>query len=165
MNPGVDLNIPDFSGMNGLPEFLQDRISKLNNDGYKSIAQNINQTVNNVLSSSRAGTAYGKSVLNGLQNGQFDPEQAKDLNAVSNQLQARTEGISYLINVFTELQNSATTDFGKAFQGRVDRLTKLKSGMENANNGIKDIVNVIGTGQEVKKDVTDVANQKIRQMH
>ena len=65
-------------------------------------------------------------------------------------MQARTEGISYLINVFTELQNSATTDFGKSFQGRVDRLTKLKSGMENANNGIKDIVNVIGTGQEVK---------------
>ena len=96
---------------------LQDLdLSKLNNDGYKSIAQNINQTVNNVLSSSRAGTAYGKSVLNGLQNGQFDPEQAKkDLNAVSNQLQARTEGISYLINVFTELQNSATTDFGKSF--------------------------------------------------
>ena len=26
----------------------------------------------------------------------------------------------------------------------------LKNGMENANNGIKDIVNVIGTGQEVK---------------
>ncbi|PGU09539.1 phage infection protein [Bacillus cereus] len=164
MNPGVDLNIPDFSGMNGLPEFpARPDLSKLNNDGYKSIAQNINQTVNNVLSSSRAGTAYGKSVLNGLQNGQFDPEQAKkDLNAVSNQLQARTEGISYLINVFTELQNSATTDFGKSFfQGRVDRLTKLKSGMENANNGIKDIVNVIGTGQEVKKDVTDVANQKL----
>ena len=43
----------------------------------------------------------------------------------------------------------------------MDRLTKLKSGMENANNGIKDIVNVIGTGQEVKKDVTDVANQKL----
>ncbi|MRC08327.1 phage infection protein, partial [Bacillus thuringiensis] len=67
-----------------------------------------------------------------------------------------------LINVFTELQKSATTDFGQSFfQGRVDRLTKLKSGMENANNGIKDIVNVIGTGQEVKKDVTDVANQKL----
>ena len=33
--------------------------------------------------------------------------------------------------------------------------------MENANNGIKDIVNVIGKGQEVKKDVTDVANQKL----
>ena len=79
MNPGVDLNIPDFSGMNGLPEFpARPDLSKLNNDGYKSIAQNINQTVNNVLSSSRAGTAYGKSVLNGLQNGQFDPEQAKE---------------------------------------------------------------------------------------
>ena len=26
--------------------------------------------------------------------------------------------------------------------------------MENANNGVKDIVNVIGTGQEVKQDVT-----------
>ncbi|GAB6436590.1 YhgE/Pip domain-containing protein [Bacillus luti] len=164
MNPGVDLNIPDFSGMNGLPEFpARPDLSKLNSDGYKSIAQNINQTVNNVLSSSRAGTAYGKSVVNGLQNGKFDPEQAKkDLNAVSDQLQARTDSIAYLINVFTELQNSATTDFGKNFfQGRVDRLTKLKSGMENANNGIKDIVNVIGTGQEVKKDVTDVANQKL----
>ncbi|KAB2445747.1 YhgE/Pip domain-containing protein [Bacillus luti] len=164
MNPGVDLNIPDFSGMNGLPEFpARPDLSKLNSDGYKSIAQNINQTVNNVLSSSRAGTAYGKSVVNGLQNGKFDPEQAKkDLNAVSDQLQARTDGIAYLINVFTELQNSVTTDFGKNFfQGRVDRLTKLKSGMENANNGIKDIVNVIGTGQEVKKDVTDVANQKL----
>ncbi|MGE6539943.1 YhgE/Pip family protein [Bacillus luti] len=164
MNPGVDLNIPDFSGMNGLPEFpARPDLSKLNSDGYKSIAQNINQTVNNVLSSSRAGTAYGKSVVNGLQNGKFDPEQAKkDLNAVSDQLQARTDGIGYLINVFTELQNSVTTDFGKNFfQGRVDRLTKLKSGMENANNGIKDIVNVIGTGQEVKKDVTDVANQKL----
>ncbi|MEI5892764.1 YhgE/Pip domain-containing protein [Bacillus cereus] len=164
MNPGVDLNIPDFSGMNGLPEFpARPDLSKLNSDGYKSIAQNINQTVNNVLSSSRAGTAYGKSVVNGLQNGKFDPEQAKkDLNAVSDQLQARTDSIAYLINVFTELQNSVTTDFGKNFfQGRVDRLTKLKSGMENANNGIKDIVNVIGTGQEVKKDVTDVANQKL----
>ncbi|MGE6402202.1 YhgE/Pip family protein [Bacillus cereus] len=161
MNPGVDLNIPD---LNGLPEFpARPDLSKLNSDGYKSIAQNINQTVNNVLSSSRAGTAYGKSVLNGLQNGKFDPEQAKkDLNAVSDQLQARTDGISYLINFFTELQKSVTTDFGKSFfQGRVDHLTKLKGGMENANNGIKDIVNVIGTGQEVKKDVTDVANQKL----
>ena len=78
MNPGVDLNIPDLSGMNGLPEFpARPDLSKLNSDGYKNIAQNINQTVNNVLSSSRAGTAYGKSVVNGLQNGKFDPEQAK----------------------------------------------------------------------------------------
>ncbi|PGZ00160.1 phage infection protein [Bacillus cereus] len=161
MNPGVDLNIPD---LNGLPEFpARPDLSKLNSDGYKSIAQNINQTVNNVLSSSRAGTAYGKSVLNGLQNGKFDREQAKkDLNAVSDQLQARTDGIAYLINFFTELQKSVTTDFGKNFfQGRVDHLTNLKSGMENANNGIKDVVNAIGTGQEVKKDVTDVANQKL----
>ena len=36
----------------------------------------------------------------------------------------------------------------------------MLKGMENANNGIKDIVNVIGKGQ-VKKDVTDVANQKL----
>ncbi|WP_212935197.1 YhgE/Pip domain-containing protein [Bacillus hominis] len=161
MNPGVDLNIPD---LNGLPEFpARPDLSKLNSDGYKSIAQNINQTVNNVLSSSRAGTAYGKSVLNGLQNGKFDPEQAKkDLNAVSDHLQTGTDGISYLINFFTELQKSVTNDFGKSFfQGRVDHLTKLKGGMENANNGIKDVVNAIGTGQEVKKDVTDVANQKL----
>ncbi|UOB79444.1 YhgE/Pip domain-containing protein [Bacillus sp. ZJS3] len=159
MNPGIDL-----SGMKGLPEFpARPDLSKINDEGYKNIARNINQTVNNVLNSARAGTAYGKSVVNGLQNGQFDPEKAKqDLNAVSENLQGRTDSIAYLINVFTELQKSATTDFGQSFfQGRVDRLTKLKSGMENANNGIKDIVNVIGTGQEVKKDVTDVANQKL----
>ncbi|WP_242236000.1 YhgE/Pip domain-containing protein [Bacillus cereus group sp. BfR-BA-01316] len=159
MNPGIDL-----SGMKGLPEFpARPDLSKLNDEGYKNIARNINQTANNVLNSARAGTAYGKSVVNGLQNGQFDPEKAKqDLNAVSENLQGRTDSVAYLINVFTELQKSATTDFGQSFfQGRVDRLTKLKSGMENANNGIKDIVNVIGTGQEVKKDVTDVANQKL----
>ncbi|MGN4849093.1 YhgE/Pip family protein [Bacillus cereus group sp. MYBK134-1] len=159
MNPGIDL-----SGMKGLPEFpARPDLSKMNDEGYKNIARNINQTVNNVLNSARAGTAYGKSVVNGLQNGQFDPEKAKqDLNAVSENLQGRTDSIAYLINVFTELQKSATTDFGQSFfQGRVDRLTKLKIGMENANKGIKDIVNVIGTGQEVKKDVTDVANQKL----
>ncbi|MES1053100.1 YhgE/Pip domain-containing protein [Bacillus thuringiensis] len=159
MNPGIDL-----SGMKGLPEFpARPDLSKMNDEGYKNIARNINQTVNNVLNSARAGTAYGKSVVNGLQNGQFDPEKAKqDLNAVSENLQGRTDSIAYLINVFTELQKSATTDFGQSFfQGRVDRLTKLKSGMENANKGIKDIVNVIDTGQEVKKDVTDVANQKL----
>ncbi|MGF9851896.1 YhgE/Pip domain-containing protein [Bacillus paramobilis] len=159
MNPGIDL-----SGMKGLPEFpARPDLSKMNDEGYKNIARNINQTVNNVLNSARAGTAYGKSVVNGLQNGQFDPEKAKqDLNAVSENLQGRTDSIAYLINVFTELQKSATTDFGQSFfQGRVNRLTSLKGKMENANNGIKDIVNVIGTGQEVKKDVTDVANQKL----
>ncbi len=150
--------------MKGLPEFpARPDLSKMNDEGYKNIARNINQTVNNVLNSARAGTAYGKSVVNGLQNGQFDPEKAKqDLNAVSENLQGRTDSIAYLINVFTELQKSATTDFGQSFfKGRVDRLTSLKGKMENANNGIKDIVNVIGTGQEVKKDVTDVANQKL----
>ncbi|MGE7871459.1 YhgE/Pip family protein [Bacillus paramycoides] len=159
MNPGVDL-----SGMKGLPEFpARPDLSKLNDEGYKNIARNINQTANNVLNSARAGTTYGKSVVNGLQNGQFDPEKAKqDLNAVSENLQGRTDSIAYLINVFTELQKSATTDFGNSFfKGRVDHLTELKGRMENANNGIKDIVNVIGTGQEVKKDVTDVANQKL----
>ncbi|MCC2389583.1 YhgE/Pip domain-containing protein [Bacillus pacificus] len=159
MNPGIDL-----SGMKGLPEFpARPDLSKMNDEGYKNIARNINQTVNNVLNSARAGTAYGKSVVNGLQNGQFDPEKAKqDLNAVSENLQGRTDSIAYLINVFTELQKSATTDFGQSFfKGRVNRLTSLKGKMENANNGIKDIVNVIGTGQEVKKDVTDVANQKL----
>lgn len=159
MNPGIDL-----SGMKGLPEFpARPDLSKLNDEGYKNIARNINQTVNNVLNSARAGTTYGKSVVNGLQNGQFDPEKAKqDLNAVSENLQGRTDSVAYLINVFTELQKSATTDFGQSFfQGRVDRLTSLKGKMENANNGIKDIVNVIGTGQEVKKDVTDAANQKL----
>ncbi|KEK24377.1 YhgE/Pip domain-containing protein [Bacillus gaemokensis] len=169
MGPGVDLNLPDISQLPTLPEFpampqIQlPELPKVNTEGYKDIARNINQTVNNVLSSARAGTAYAQSVMNGLQNGNFDPEKAKqDLNAVSNNLQGRIADISYLINVVTKLQESATTDFGKNFfQGRVDRLTKLKGAMENANNGIKDIGNIIGTGQEVKQDVKDAVNKKI----
>ncbi|MBC6972622.1 YhgE/Pip domain-containing protein [Bacillus sp. Xin] len=164
MGPGVNLQVPDFSKVPTLPEFPSlSNLPQLNDEGYRNIAQNINQTVNNVLSSARAGTAYAQSVVNGLQNGNFDPEKAKqDLNAVSNNLQGRIDDISYLINVFTKLQESATTDFGKTFfQGRVDRLTKLKGAMENSNNGIKDIVNIIGTGQEVKQDVKDAVNQKL----
>ncbi|WP_153043372.1 hypothetical protein, partial [Bacillus cereus] len=69
----------------------------------------------------------------------------QDLNAVSENLQGRTDSIAYLINVFTELEKSATTDFGQRFfKERVNHLTNVKKGMENANNGIKDIVNVIG---------------------
>ncbi|WP_410984394.1 YhgE/Pip family protein [Bacillus cereus] len=164
MGPGVNLQVPDFSKVPTLPEFPSlSNLPQLNDEGYRNIAQNINQTVNNVLSSARAGTAYAQSVVNGLQNGNFDPEKAKqDLNAVSNNLQGRINDISYLINVFTKLQESATTDFGKTFfQGRVDRLTKLKGAMENSNNGIEDIVNIIGTGQEVKQDVKDAVNQKL----
>ncbi|MGQ0518991.1 hypothetical protein ACT453_58715, partial [Bacillus sp. D-CC] len=45
MHPGID-----FSGMKGLPEFpARPDLSKLNDEGYKNIARNINQTVNNVL--------------------------------------------------------------------------------------------------------------------
>ncbi|WP_243525604.1 YhgE/Pip domain-containing protein [Bacillus pseudomycoides] len=164
MNPGVDLNLPDISKIPPLPEFPSlSGLPQFNDEGYKNIARNINQTVNTVLNSARTGTAYAQGVMNGLQNGKFDPERAKkELNQASDNLQGHTDGVSYLIDVLTKLQESAPHDWRKEFfQTRIDHLTNLKNGMDNANNGIKDIVSIIGTGQEVKQDVRDAVNQKL----
>ncbi|ACJ81907.1 YhgE/Pip family protein [Bacillus paranthracis] len=170
-NPSVDFNLalPDPSKLPELPNVTIPQIPALpelpqvNGEGYKNIAKNINQTVNNVFSSIRVGTTYAQGVINGLQNGNFDPEKAKqDLNKVSENLQDRADSVSYVIDVFTKFKESASTDFGKEFfQKRIERLTSLKSAIENANGGVKDIANIIGTGQEVKQDVRDAANKKL----
>ncbi len=170
-NPSVDFNLalPDPSKLPELPNVTIPQIPALpelpqvNGEGYKNIAKNINQTVNNVFSSIRVGTTYAQGVINGLQNGNFDPEKAKqDLNKVSENLQDRADSVSYVIDVFTKFKESASTDFGKEFfQKRIERLTSLKSAIENANGGVKDIANIIGTGQEVKKDVRDATNKKL----
>ncbi|WJE53182.1 YhgE/Pip domain-containing protein [Bacillus cereus] len=154
MHPGFDLNI-------ALPDIPD--LPQVNTEGYKNIAKGINQTVNNVFNSARVGTAYAQGVMNGLQNGKFDPEKAKqELNQASENLQGHTDSVSYLIDMFTKLKESASHDRGKEFfKNRIDHLTNLKNGMDNANNGIKDLVNIIGTGQEVKQDVRDAVNKKL----
>ncbi|ALL22091.1 YhgE/Pip domain-containing protein [Bacillus tropicus] len=167
-NPSVDFNLalPDPATFPVLPDITIPQIPELpqvNGQLYKDIAKNIDQTVNNVFSSIRVGTTYAQGVINGLQNGNFDPEKAKqDLNKVSETLQGRVDSVSYLIDVFTKFKESAPTDSGKDFfQKRIDKLTNLKSAIENANGGVKDIANIIGTGQEVKQDVRDATNKKL----
>ncbi|HIE6653053.1 TPA: YhgE/Pip family protein [Bacillus anthracis] len=167
-NPSVDFNLalPDPSKFPVLPNIIIPQIPELpqvNGQLYKDIAKNIDQTVNNVFGSIRVGTTYAQGVINGLQNGNFDPEKAKqDLNKVSENLQGRVDSVSYLIDVFTKFKESAPTDSGKDFfQRRIDKLTNLKSAIENANGGVKDIANIIGTGQEVKQDVRDATNKKL----
>lgn len=176
-NPSFDFNLtlPDPAKLPELPNITIPQIPQIpripeipalpevNGEGYKNIAKNINQTVNNVFSSIRVGTTYAQGVINGLQNGNFDPEKAKqDLNKVSETLQGRADSVSYLIDIFTKFKEFAPTDSGKDFfQKRIDKLTNLKSAIENANGGVKDIANIIGTGQEVKQDVRDVANKKL----
>ncbi|MCU5002657.1 YhgE/Pip domain-containing protein [Bacillus tropicus] len=167
-NPSVDFNLalPDPDKFPVLPDITIPQIPELpqvNGQLYKDIAKNIDQTVNNVFGSIRVGTTYAQGVINGLQNGNFDPEKAKqDLNKVSENLQGRVDSVSYLIDVFTKFKESAPTDSGKDFfQKRIDKLTNLKSAIENANGGVKDIANIIGTGQEVKQDVRDATNKKL----
>ncbi|KAB2450862.1 YhgE/Pip domain-containing protein [Bacillus sp. CH126_4D] len=167
-NPSFDFNmaLPDPSKFPVLPNITIPQIPELpqvNGQLYKDIAKNIDQTVNNVFGSIRVGTTYAQGVINGLGNGNFDPEKAKqDLNKVSENLQGRVDSVSYLIDVFTKFKESAPTDSGKDFfQRRIDKLTNLKSAIENANGGVKDIANIIGTGQEVKKDVRDATNKKL----
>ncbi|PQZ54965.1 phage infection protein [Bacillus sp. MYb209] len=167
-NPSFDSNLtlPDPSKFPVLPNITIPQIPELpqvNGQLYKDIAKNIDQTVNNVFGSIRVGTTYAQGVINGLQNGNFDPEKAKqDLNKVSENLQGRADSVSYLIDVFTKFKESAPTDSGKDFfQKRIDNLTNLKSAIENANGGVKDIANIIGTGQEVKQDARDAANKKL----
>ncbi|PGA95757.1 YhgE/Pip domain-containing protein [Bacillus toyonensis] len=167
-NPSFDSNLTlsDPSKFPVLPNITIPQIPALpqvNGQLYKDIAKNIDQTVNNVFSSIRVGTTYAQGVINGLQNGNFDPEKAKqDLNKVSENLQGRVDSVSYLIDIFTKFKESAPTDSGKDFfQKRIDKLTNLKSAIENANGGVKDIANIIGTGQAVKQDVRDAANKKL----
>ncbi|MEK4599896.1 YhgE/Pip domain-containing protein [Bacillus sp. FSL L8-0099] len=167
-NPSLDFNLalPDPSKFPVLPNITIPQIPELpqvNGQLYKDIAKNIDQTVNNVFGSIRVGTTYAQGVINGLQNGNFDPEKAKqDLNKVSENLQGRVDSVSYLIDVFTKFKESAPTDSGKDFfQKRIDKLTNLKSAIENANGGVKDVANIIGTGQEVKQDVRDATNKKL----
>ncbi|MCU5095645.1 YhgE/Pip domain-containing protein [Bacillus wiedmannii] len=167
-NPSFDFNmaLPDPSKFPVLPNITIPQIPELpqvNDQLYKDIAKNIDQTVNNVFGSIRVGTTYAQGVINGLQNGNFDPEKAKqDLNKVSENLQGRVDSVSYVIDIFTKFKESAPTDSGKDFfQKRIDKLTNLKSAIENANGGVKDIANIIGTGQEVKQDVRDATNQKL----
>ena len=68
MLPNITLpQIPQIPEIPALPQ--------VNGDGYKNIAKNIDQTVNNVFSSIRVGTTYAQGVINGLQNGNFDPKK------------------------------------------------------------------------------------------
>ncbi|MBO1627208.1 YhgE/Pip domain-containing protein [Bacillus arachidis] len=160
MNPGVDLNLPDFSQLPTLPEFPA--LPQVNDAGYKNMANNINNTVNNVFNSARVGTAYAQSVMNGLQNGKFDSEGAKkEINQVSDNFQSHINSVSYLIDMFTKFEEIAPPKDKEFFQTRLKHLNDLKALMENTNNGFKDLVNIISTGQEVKQDVRDAVNQKL----
>ncbi|MFJ8529273.1 YhgE/Pip family protein [Bacillus sp. NPDC094106] len=151
MHPGVDLNLD-------IPDLPQ-----VNVEGYKNIAKNINQTVNNVFGSARVGTAYAQSVMDGLQNGKIDPGIAKkNIEAVSNNLQTHTDNVSSVIAMMSKLEQSAPTDFGKDFFGtRVQHLTAIRDSMQDVNNRIKHVGDLISSGQEVKQDVVDAINQKL----
>ncbi|MGN4446893.1 YhgE/Pip family protein [Bacillus cereus group sp. MYBK79-1] len=170
-NPAFDFNLtlPDPAKLPELPNITIPQIPEIpalpqvNGEGYKNIAKNIDQTVNNVFNSTRVGTAYVKSVMDGLQNKGVDPAVAqKNVQDASKLLQERIDSVSYLIDFFTAFKESASTDFGKQFFGnRVESLTVLKNSMEDANNRVKHVGDLISSGQEVKQDVRDAVNQKL----
>ncbi|MED3397159.1 YhgE/Pip domain-containing protein [Bacillus wiedmannii] len=170
-NPAFDFNLtlPDPAKLPELPNITIPQIPEIpalpqvNGEGYKNIAKNIDQTVNNVFNSTRVGTAYVKSVMDGLQNKGVDPAVAqKNVQDASKLLQERIDSVSYLIDFFTAFKESASTDFGKQFFGnRVESLTVLKNSMVDANNRVKHVGDLISSGQEVKQDVRDAVNQKL----
>ncbi|PFL19742.1 phage infection protein [Bacillus cereus] len=170
-NPSFDSNLtlPDPAKFPVLPNITIPHVPQIpalpqvNGEGYKNIAKNIDQTVNNVFSSTRVGTAYVKSVMDGLQNKGVDPAVAqKNVQDASKLLQDRIDSVSYLIDFFTTFKESASTDFGKQFFGnRVESLTVLKNSMVDVNNRVKHVGDLISSGQEVKQDVRDAVNQKL----
>ncbi|MGE7939126.1 YhgE/Pip family protein [Bacillus paramycoides] len=170
-NPAFDFNLtlPDPSQFPELPAINIPQIPEIpalpqvNGEGYKNIAKNIDQTVNNVFNSTRVGTAYVKSVMDGLQNKGVDPTVAqKNVQDASKLLQERIDSVSYLIDFFTAFKETASTDFGKQFFGnRVESLTVLKNSMVDANNRVKHVGDLISSGQEVKQDARDAVNQKL----
>ncbi|MBG0970934.1 YhgE/Pip domain-containing protein [Bacillus sp. SRB3LM] len=170
-NPAFDfsLTLPDPAKLPVLPNITIPQIPEIpalpqvNGEGYKNIAKNIDQTVNTVFNSTRVGTAYVKSVMDGLQNKGVDPAVAqKNVQDASKLLQERIDSVSYLIDFFTAFKESASTEFGKQFFGnRVESLTVLKNSMVDANNRVKHVGDLISSGQEVKQDVRDAVNQKL----
>ncbi|PEA88729.1 YhgE/Pip domain-containing protein [Bacillus thuringiensis] len=170
-NPAFDFNLtlPDPAKLPVLPNITIPQIPEIpalpqvNGEGYKNIAKNIDQTVNTVFNSTRVGTAYVKSVMDGLQNKGVDPVVAqKNVQDASKLLQERIDSVSYLIDFFTAFKESASTEFGKQFFGnRVESLTVLKNSMMDANNRVKHVGDLISSGQEVKQDVRDAVNQKL----
>ncbi|MDA2517226.1 YhgE/Pip domain-containing protein [Bacillus cereus] len=173
-NPSLDFNLalPDPAKFPVLPNITLPQIPQIpeipalpqvNGEGYKNVAKNIDQTVNNVFNSTRVGTAYVKSVMDGLQNKGVDPAVAqKNVQDASKLLQERIDSVSYLIDFFTTFKEAASTDFGKQFFGnRVESLTVLKNSMVDANNRVKHVGDLISSGQEVKQDVRDAVNQKL----
>ncbi|HDR3897971.1 TPA: YhgE/Pip domain-containing protein [Bacillus cereus] len=170
-NPAFDFNLtlPDPAKLPVLPNITIPQIPEIpalpqvNGEGYKNIAKNIDQTVNTVFNSTRVGTAYVKSVMDGLQNKGVDPAVAqKNVQDASKLLQERIDSVSYLIDFFTAFKESASTEFGKQFFGnRVESLTVLKNSMVDANNRVKHVGDLISSGQEVKQDVRDAVNQKL----
>ncbi|PFQ28800.1 YhgE/Pip domain-containing protein [Bacillus cereus] len=170
-NPSLDFNLalPDPAKFPVLPNITIPQIPEIpalpqvNGEGYKNIAKNIDQTVNTVFNSTRVGTAYVKSVMDGLQNKGVDPAIAqKNVQDASKLLQERIDSVSYLIDFFTAFKESASTEFGKQFFGnRVESLTVLKNSMVDANNRVKHVGDLISSGQEVKQDVRDAVNQKL----
>ncbi|MEC2489713.1 YhgE/Pip domain-containing protein, partial [Bacillus cereus] len=164
-NPAFDFNLtlPDPAKLPVLPNITIPQIPEIpalpqvNGEGYKNIAKNIDQTVNTVFNSTRVGTAYVKSVMDGLQNKGVDPAVAqKNVQDASKLLQERIDSVSYLIDFFTAFKESASTEFGKQFFGnRVESLTVLKNSMVDANNRVKHVGDLISSGQEVKQDVRD----------
>ncbi|MGE6366877.1 YhgE/Pip family protein [Bacillus paramycoides] len=170
-NPAFDFNLtlPDPSQFPELPAINIPQIPEIpalpqvNGEGYKNIAKNIDQTVKNVFNSTRVGTAYVKSVMDGLQNKGVDPTVAqKNVQDASKLLQDRIDSVSYLIDFFTAFKESASTDFGKQFFGnRAESLKVLKNSMVDVNNRVKHVGDLISSGQEVKQDVRDGINQKL----
>lgn len=174
-NPAFDfnMNLPDASQLPNLPELSNNftipqipeipALPQINGEGYKNIATNIDQTVKNVFNSTRVGTAYVKSVMDGLQNKGVDPTVAqKNVQDASKLLQDRIDSVSYLIDFFTTFKESASTDFGKQFFGnRAESLKVLKNSMVDVNNRVKHVGDLISSGQEVKQDVRDGINQKL----
>ncbi|MFC9726667.1 YhgE/Pip family protein [Bacillus cereus] len=170
-NPAFDFNLtlPDPAKLPVLPNITIPQIPEIpalpqvNGEGYKNIAKNIDQTVNTVFNSTRVGTAYVKSVMDGLQNKGVNPAVAqKNVQDASKLLQERIDSVSYLIDFFTAFKESASTEFGKQFFGnRVESLTVLKNSMVDANNRVKHVGDLISSGQEVKQDVRDAVNQKL----
>lgn len=83
-----NITIPQIPEIPALPQ--------VNGEGYKNIAKNIDQTVNTVFNSTRVGTAYVKSVMDGLQNKGVDPAVAQKMCRM---LQSSSKSVSIVFHI------------------------------------------------------------------
>lgn len=157
-------------GASQLTDFLlnpssQVDFNQLNQEGYKAIAENVNDTVTGALGATRNMLDELQRDVNNIANNPLmnTEEKKAALQDYSNRIQGRIDAISSVIEFLQKLQEGAPTQAGKDFLGkRIDNLTKVQTKLVDIQKDLQAGIDAINKGEEIKQTVIDDLNKGIQ---